>query len=40
MPERQDLPELDGRVQPQPATAGADRPGEVEGYNLVLDDEQ
>jgi hypothetical protein len=40
MPERQDLPDLDGRAQPQPATAGAGRPDEVEGYNLVLDGEE
>jgi hypothetical protein len=40
MPERQDLPDFDDRAQPQPATAGADRPGEAEGYSFVLDDEE
>jgi hypothetical protein len=40
MPERQDSPSLDERAQPHTATAGADRPGEAEGYGFVLDDEE
>jgi hypothetical protein len=40
MPERPDFHELDDRAQPQTATIGADRPDEVEGCNLVLDDEE
>ena len=40
MPERPDFHELDDRAQPQPISIGADRPDEVEGYNLVLDDEE
>jgi hypothetical protein len=40
MPEYQGLPDLDDRVQPQTATAGADRHGEAEGYSFVLDDEE
>jgi hypothetical protein len=40
MPERQDSPPLDDRVQPQTATAGADRPDEAEGYSFVLDDQE
>jgi hypothetical protein len=34
--ERQDLPDLDDRPQPPPAAAGADRPGEAEGYTSCL----
>jgi hypothetical protein len=40
MPECQDPPPLDDRGQPQTVSVGADRPDEVEGYNLVLDDEE
>jgi hypothetical protein len=40
MPERQELPILDDRAQPQIATAGPDRPGEAEGYSFVLDHEE
>jgi hypothetical protein len=39
MPEGPDFHELDDRAHSQTALNGRDLAGEVEGYNLVLDDE-
>jgi hypothetical protein len=39
MPERQDVPDLDDRAQPQTATTVADQLDDVEGYPCTLDDD-